>query len=144
MQWVGKLRPGDAVYSREFGKQQKWRQGVIGTQTGPVSYAVLLDDDHEVHRHQDHVIRRETPEQNGNELVVVPDQNEIPDQHPVADNQAAEHAARYPQRERHTPVWWPIGASIKIYIHWLLIKKKFLKILFVYFILFYLFFFVNS
>ena len=97
------LRPGDAVYSREFGKQQKWRQGVIGTQTGPVSYTVLLDDDHEVHRHQDHVIRRETTEQNGNELVVVPDQNEIPDQHPVADNQAAEHAARYPQRERHTP-----------------------------------------
>ena len=100
------LRPGDAVYSREFGKQQKWRQGVIGTQTGPVSYTVLLDDDHEVHRHQDHVIRRETPEQNGNELVVVPDQNEIPDQHPVADNQAAEHAARYPQRERHTPDYY--------------------------------------
>ena len=100
------LRPGDAVYSREFGKQQKWRQGVIGTQTGAVSYTVLLDDDHEVHRHQDHVIRRETPEQNGNELVVVPDQNEIPDQHPVADNQAAEHAARYPQRERHTPDYY--------------------------------------
>ena len=100
------LRPGDAVYSREFGKQQKWRQGVIGTQTGPVSYTVLLDDDHEVPRHQDHVIRRETPEQNGNELVVVPDQNEIPDQHPVADNQAAEHAARYPQHERHTPDYY--------------------------------------
>ena len=63
------LRPSDAVYSREVGKQQKWRQGVIATQTGPVSYTVLLDDDHEVHRHQDHVIRRETPEENGNDLT---------------------------------------------------------------------------
>ena len=83
--------PGDAVYSREFGKQQKWRQGVIGAQTGPVSYAVLLDSDHEVHRHQDHVIRRETPEENGNELVVVPDHNEQPGQHPMAELEPTFH-----------------------------------------------------
>ena len=60
MQWVENSVP---VYSREFGKQRKWRQGVIGAQTGPVSYTVLLHNDHEVHRHQDHVIRRETPEE---------------------------------------------------------------------------------
>ena len=92
------FRPGDAVYSREFGKQEKWRQGVIGEQTEPVSYTVLLDNDHEVHRHQDHVIRRETPEENGNELGVVPDHDEQLDQHPVAGNQAVVQVARYLQR----------------------------------------------
>ena len=98
MQWVENSVP---VYSREFGKRRKWRQGVIGAQTGPVSYTVLLDNDHEVHRHQDHVIRRETPKENGNELVVVPDHDEQLDQHPVAGSQAAEQVARYPQPERH-------------------------------------------
>ena len=53
---------------------------------------------HPFHRHQDHVIRRETPEENNNESGVVPDQNEQPNQHPVSGNQAAEQVARYPQR----------------------------------------------
>jgi hypothetical protein len=68
------LRPGDLVYSREFGKQQKWCPGVINTQTEPVSYTIQLEDDREVHRHQDQVIQRETPEANENE-VIDPDLN---------------------------------------------------------------------
>ena len=71
------LRPGDLVYSREFGKQQKWCPGVINTQTEPVSYTIQLEDDREVHRHQDQVIKRETPEANENE-VIDPDLNQQP------------------------------------------------------------------
>ena len=53
-----RLQPGDAVYAREFGKQQRWGPGVITAQTGPVSCTVQLDDQREVRRHQDQVIQR--------------------------------------------------------------------------------------
>ena len=100
------LRPGDLVYSREYGKQQKWCPGVINTQTGPVSYTIQLEDDREVHRHQDQVIHRETPEENEND-VIDPDIN----QQPVSDQQVVSEentvpAARYPQRDRQTPDYY--------------------------------------
>jgi hypothetical protein len=100
------LRPGDLVYLREFGKQQKWCPGVINTQTGPVSYTIQLEDDREVHRHQDQVIQRETPEENENE-VIDPDLNQqpVPDQQVVSEENAVP-AARYPQRDRHTPDYY--------------------------------------
>ena len=100
------LRPGDLGYSREFGKQQKWCPGVINTQTGPVSYTVQLEDDHEVHCHQDQVIQRETPEAYENE-VIDPDLNQqlVPDQQVVSDENEVP-AARYPQRDRHSPEYY--------------------------------------
>ena len=51
---------------------------------------------------RDHVIRRETPEDGGNELVVVPDHDEQLDQHPVVGNQAAKLVARFPHRYSET------------------------------------------
>ena len=56
-----RLQPGNTVYAREFGKQEKWCPGVITTKTGPVSYTVQLNDDREVRRHQDQVIQRSPP-----------------------------------------------------------------------------------
>ena len=56
-----RLQPGDTVYAREFGKQEKWCPGVITTKTGPVSNTVQLNDDREVRRHQDQVIQRSPP-----------------------------------------------------------------------------------
>ncbi|CAB4006470.1 uncharacterized protein K02A2.6-like [Paramuricea clavata] len=96
------LRPGDLVYSREYGKQQKWCPGVINTQTVPVSYTIQLEDDREVHRHQDQVIHRETPEENEND-VMDPDINQqpVPDQQVVSEENAVP-AARYRQRDRQT------------------------------------------
>ena len=100
------LRQGDLVYSREYGKQQKWCPGVINTQTGPVSYTIQLEDDREVHRHQDQVIHRETPEENEND-VIDPDINQqpVPDQQVVSEENAVP-AARYPQRDRQTPDYY--------------------------------------
>jgi hypothetical protein len=100
------LLPGDLVYSRKFEKRQNWYSGVINTQTGPVSYTVPLEDDREVHRHQDKVIRRETPEANENE-VIDPDLNQqpVPYQQVVSDENAVP-AARYPQRDRHSPEYY--------------------------------------
>ena len=89
------LRPGDLVYSREFGKQQKWYPGVINTQTGPVSFIIQLEDDREVHRHQDQVIQRETPEENEND-VIDPDLNQqpVPDQQVVSEENAVPISAK--------------------------------------------------
>ena len=56
-----RLQPGNTVYAREFGKQEKWCPGVITTKTGPVSYTVQLNDDREVRRHQDQVIQKSPP-----------------------------------------------------------------------------------
>ena len=100
------LQPGDLVYSREYGKQQKWCPGVINTQTGPVSYTIQLEDDREVHRHQDQVIHRETPEENEND-VIDPDINQqpVPDQQVVSEENAVP-AAQYPQRDRQTPDYY--------------------------------------
>jgi hypothetical protein len=96
------LRPGDLVYSREFGKQQKWCPGVINTQTGPVSYTIQLEDDREIRRHQDQVIQRETPEENEND-VIDPDLNQqpVPDQQVVSEENAVP-AARYISAKRQT------------------------------------------
>jgi hypothetical protein len=81
-------------------------QELINTQTGPVSYTVQLDDDREVHRHQEQVIQRETPEANENE-VIDPNLNQqpVPDQQVVSEENAVP-AAQYPQRDRHTPDYY--------------------------------------
>ena len=65
-----------------------------------------MEDDREVHRHQDQVIHRETPEENEND-VIDPDINQqpIPDQQVVSEENAVP-AARYPQRDRQTPDYY--------------------------------------
>lgn len=88
------LQPGDLVYAKEFGKQQKWSPGIIHTQTGPVSYTVKLDDHREVRRHQDQVFQRSTPPANNNE----PSSNEVT-KHP---SQPAVEASCFPERQFET------------------------------------------
>jgi hypothetical protein len=45
-----------------------------------------LEDDHEVHRHQDQVIQRETPEANENEVIDSDlNQQPVPDQQVVSE-----------------------------------------------------------
>jgi hypothetical protein len=65
-----------------------------------------LEDDREVHRHQDHVIQRETPEENENEVIDPDlDQQPVPYEQVVSDENAVP-AARYPQRDRHSPEYY--------------------------------------
>ena len=121
-------QPGDTVYAREFGKQQRWGPGVITSQIGPVSYTVRLDDQREVRRHQDQVIQRapqvsrtepgsmSVNEEAGNAPSGVAESrfesmeenrqaDSILSAQPAIDQQAdpGEELSRYPQRERRTP-----------------------------------------
>ena len=61
------LLPGDLVYPKTFGKQQKWRPWIIHTQTDRVFYTVKLDDHREDRRHQDQVFQMSTPPAKNNE-----------------------------------------------------------------------------
>ncbi|CAB3992542.1 Hypothetical predicted protein [Paramuricea clavata] len=65
-----------------------------------------LEDDRKVHRHQDQVIHRETPEENEND-VMDPDINQqpVPDKQVVSEENAVP-AARDPQRDRQTPDYY--------------------------------------
>ena len=123
-----RLKPGDTVYAREFGKQHRWGPGVITAQTGPFFYTVQLDDQREVHRHQDHVIQRvpqvsrtEPRSTNANvDAGTAPsgvtesrfesmEENRQADPNlssqPAIDQQAdpGEELRRYPHKERRTP-----------------------------------------
>jgi hypothetical protein len=63
-----------------------------------------LEDDREVHRHQDQVIQRETPEANENE-VIDPDLN----QQPVETNKWLAKKMQFQQpdiRNKHTPDYY--------------------------------------
>ena len=49
---------GDPVLAKNYAAGEKWLQGVIAEQTGPVSFNVDLKDGREVHRHTDQLLYR--------------------------------------------------------------------------------------
>ena len=56
---------GDPIMVRNYAAGPKWVPAVVEDQTGPVSYKCSLMDGREVKRHQDQVISREVPRQEG-------------------------------------------------------------------------------
>ena len=94
-----RLLPGDPFERiRETTKVVSW--------SAPVSYTIQLEDDREIHRHQDQAIQRETPKANETE-VRDPDLNQqpVPDP-PVAGEEEAVPAAQYLQRNRQAPDYY--------------------------------------
>lgn len=52
---------GEPVYVTNYGRGEKWLQGTIESQTGPVSHVIRLTDNKLVKRHQDQMRRRYCP-----------------------------------------------------------------------------------
>ncbi|MCG8621136.1 MAG: DDE-type integrase/transposase/recombinase [Proteobacteria bacterium] len=68
---------GETVYAQNFGTGQKWMPAIFQDVTGPVSFLVKLEDDRLIRRHQDHLRRRVTDNDNNENPVEIDDIPEI-------------------------------------------------------------------
>ena len=115
---------GERVYVKNFGQGEKWLQGEIVKQKGPVTFEIKLQDGRIFQRHQDHVRKRSTEEQSdsscdtGYDEIVWPtvestnanservDDSDSPEQldrPELEPSVASSGSRRYPSRARQPP-----------------------------------------